>query len=112
MWFGSSNLAIQYWDIYFIYSEVWDGRELKISFRRGFDEHMMQRWYELVAIVEAVSLSEEPNQMIWRLHNSGIYNVQSLYVVVNFRGITPVFVQALWKVNITPRFLLVDLVTQ
>jgi hypothetical protein len=29
--------------------------------------------------------------------------VQSLYAVVNFRGITPVFVSSVWKLNIPPR---------
>lgn len=31
------------------------------------------------------------------------YTVQSLYVVINHRGVTSVYVQAVWKLNIPPR---------
>lgn len=51
-------------------ADVWDGRELQLSFRRGFDENMMQRWYELVAIVEGTVLFEDPDHIVWRLHSS------------------------------------------
>lgn len=41
--------------------------------------------------------------MMWAYTTSGKYEVQSLYAVINFRGITPVFVSAIWKLNIPPR---------
>ena len=45
-WFGSSPLAIQFWNIYSIcneqcalLSDVWDGLSLKLSFRRNFSPY-------------------------------------------------------------------------
>jgi hypothetical protein len=46
--FGTSSLAIQYWDVYvlaneqnFSIAEAWDGTQLKICFRRCFDHDLM-----------------------------------------------------------------------
>jgi hypothetical protein len=43
-WFGSCSLAIQFGDLYLIVNEqnisaadVWDGRQLKLTFRRSVD---------------------------------------------------------------------------
>ena len=43
-WLGSSSLAIQFWDLYVIVNEknktihdLWDGENLKCSFRRTVD---------------------------------------------------------------------------
>lgn len=33
----------------------------------------------------------------------GIYNVQSLYKIINFRGIQPVLVSSIWDLKIPPR---------
>jgi hypothetical protein len=42
-WFGNSPLVVQFWDIYCIcdqidktVAEVWDGQEVKLTFRRSF----------------------------------------------------------------------------
>jgi hypothetical protein len=48
-------------------------------------------------------LSGEPDQLVWKLHASGEYTSQSLYVVVNFRGVKPVFTPSVWKLNVPPR---------
>jgi hypothetical protein len=60
-------------------------------------------WEDLVAIVHDLRLSDEDDQMVWKLNSSGVYNSQFLYVVINFRGITPVFVPSVWKLNVPPR---------
>jgi hypothetical protein len=46
-WLGSSNLAIQYWDLYMIVNEktstvayLWDGQDLKCTFRRIVDDRL------------------------------------------------------------------------
>jgi hypothetical protein len=43
-WLGHSSLAIQFWDVYVLVQEksgtvadLWDGTDLKCTFRRGFD---------------------------------------------------------------------------
>lgn len=50
-WIGGSSLAIQFWEIYYVCNEhnktiadIWDGVELKLSFGRGFNPHLMQLW--------------------------------------------------------------------
>jgi len=46
-WFGNTSLAIIYWPLYVIneqhgkfIQEVWDGEELKLSFRRNVSESL------------------------------------------------------------------------
>jgi hypothetical protein len=41
--------------------------------------------------------------IIWQYNSSGKYSVQSLYAVVNDRGIKQVFTPVMWKVNVPPR---------
>ena len=47
-WFGNAALATQYWDLYNLANEhiitvdkAWDGSNLKITFRRCFDQEFM-----------------------------------------------------------------------
>jgi hypothetical protein len=47
-------------------------------------------------------LSGEPDQLVWKLHASGEYTFQSLYDVVNFGGVKPVFIPSVWKLNVPP----------
>lgn len=46
IWFGNAPLATQFWDLYCILNErnktvidVWDGINLKCTFRRNFNEY-------------------------------------------------------------------------
>jgi len=34
---------------------------------------------------------------IWSFSSNGKYSVQSLYAVINHRGVVPVYVSAVWK---------------
>jgi hypothetical protein len=63
----------------------------------------MLQWEEVRAIVHNLNLNEQPDQLVWKLNDSGVYTSQSLYAVVNFRGIKPVFIPSVWKLNIPPR---------
>jgi hypothetical protein len=76
---------------------------IKLSFKRWFSQKILSLWGELVAIIQDLVLSDEEDQMVWKLNTSGVYSSQSLYGVLDFRGITPVFVPAVWKLNIPPR---------
>jgi hypothetical protein len=64
---------------------------------------LVSLWEELVAIVQGLILSDGEDQMVWKISDSGVYSSQSLYAVLNFRGITHVFLPAVWKLNIPPR---------
>lgn len=108
-WFGTSPLADQY-PIYVICSEqnatisnVWDGLQLKFTFRQNFSAKLMSLWYELTAIASWISLSEEMDSLVWQFENKGVYSSSSLYRVINFRGMQPVFIPSLWQLKSPPR---------
>lgn len=83
--------------------EVWDGHQLKLTFRRNFDAKLMEDWYQLVEIAKGVDLSEETDSLIWQLEKKGHYSTSSLYHVINFRGVQPVFVPAVWNLRVPPK---------
>jgi hypothetical protein len=45
----------------------------------------------------------DEDAMIWQFHSLGIYSSQSLYSVINFRGVTPVYIPAVWKLVVPPQ---------
>jgi hypothetical protein len=63
----------------------------------------MGRWEELKAAVQSIALNNEEDQILWTYSSSGKYSVQSLYAIVNHRGVVPIFIHAVWKLNIPPR---------
>ena len=40
---------------------------------------------------------------MWQYESNGIYSTQSLYAVINFRGVQPVFVPAVWNIKVPPK---------
>lgn len=74
--------------------EVWDDTNLKLTFRRCVDERLMHLWFELLNIADNISLTGEEDSVIWELHSSCLYNMQTLYTMVNFRGIIPIYIHA------------------
>lgn len=81
-WFGNSSLAIQFWPLYVINdqhgkaSQVWDGQVLRLSFRCAVSKNLMNMWYDLLGIVENLSLQEDSDQIMWSFSSSGsfLYN--------------------------------------
>jgi hypothetical protein len=64
----------------------------------------MNLWYELLGIVENLNLQEEnDDKIMWSFSSNGKFFVQSLYAVINHRGVVPVYVSAVWKLKIPPR---------
>jgi hypothetical protein len=108
-WLGSSSLAIQFWPLYRILNEknktvaeLWDG--LKCTFIRNVSEEFYQDWLDVVQLVSTINLNNDEDEMIWVFNSAGIYSSQSLYKVINFRGIKTMHVPALWHIKIPPRF--------
>jgi hypothetical protein len=60
-------------------------------------------WDELVSLVSTIDTPDDEDALIWQFQSNGIYSFQSLYSVINFRGVTPVYVPAVWKLRIPPR---------
>jgi hypothetical protein len=110
IWLDSSSLAIQYWEIYSIINEqngtiaeLWDGCNLRCTFRRTVDIRLFNLWEEVLSIASSLVLSSEDDEPVWQFHSSGVYSSQSLYRVINFRGVIPVYIPAVWKLRVPPR---------
>ena len=108
-WFGSCSLAIQFWELYSIANEhnqaiadLWDGSNLKITFRRCIDNRLLLLWYDLLNIVQSVTFNDDEDALIWKLEAGGAYSVRSMYAMVNFRGISPVHIPDIWKIHVPP----------
>jgi hypothetical protein len=82
--------------------ELWDGIQLKCSFRICVDIRLFNLWKEVVSIACSLELSTDEDELVWQFHSSGSYSSHSLYGVINFRGVTPVFIPIVWKLVIPP----------
>ena len=106
----TSPLATQFWSVYTVCNEqtktikeVWDGETLKLTSRRNFDSKLMELWYQLVEVAGSIALCEDTDSLIWQLESKGVYSSSSLYHVINFRGVQPVFIPAVWKLYVPPK---------
>jgi hypothetical protein len=109
-WLGSSSLAIQFWELCVIVNEksgtiaeLWDGCNLKCTFRRIVNERLGRIWPEIVQLASTISFSDEEDAMVWKFISNGIYSSQSLYKIVNFRRIKPIYLPSIWSLEIPPR---------
>jgi hypothetical protein len=67
------------------------------------DRELMDQWLELVQIAGSIHLSNDEDAIIWQYESKGRYSVQSLYAVVNNRGVQQVFTPLVWKIQVPPR---------
>jgi hypothetical protein len=51
-------------------------------------QQIMAQWYELLEIASSIRLGEEEDAIIWLYNSSGVYSVQSMYAIMNNRGIS------------------------
>jgi len=56
-----------------------------------------------VSIIESVALNDVSDQIILSFNSNGKFSVQSLYAVINHRGVMPVYEHVVWKLQIPPR---------
>jgi hypothetical protein len=54
---------------------VWNGEELRLSFRRNVSVRLMSLWEELKAAVESIVLNDEEDQILWTYSSTGKYSV-------------------------------------
>jgi hypothetical protein len=54
-------------------------------------------------LASTIELTEEEDAMIWQFSSSGIYSSQTLYKVITFRGVIPVYAPNIWDLKIPPR---------
>lgn len=63
----------------------------------------MELWYQLVEIASSIVYSEDPDSLIWQLENKGQYSTSSSYHVINFRGVQPTYIPAVWTLKVPPK---------
>ena len=63
----------------------------------------MYKWFEVLKIAQTINLSDGDDNLLCKLEPSGVYTVKSMYVVINFRGITPVNISAVWDIKVPPK---------
>ena len=109
-WFGVSPLCVQFWDLYCVCNEtmvevrkVWDGVNLKLTFRRNFSPALLQKWFELEQIAGSIRLSDDCDSIIWVYDSKGVYSTSSIYKIFSFRSVTQVYTPAVWSLVIPPR---------
>jgi hypothetical protein len=52
---------------------------------------------ELINLISTIEFSGEDDVLIWQHNSSGLYFSQSLYSIVNFRGVAHVYLPSVWK---------------
>lgn len=80
-------------------AELWDGHNLKCTFRRTVSECLGRVLLEIVQLASNITLNGEEDALIWRFTSNGIYSSQSMYRVVNFPGVRPIFLPSIWSLS-------------
>ena len=84
-------------------AEVLDGEVLKCTFRRWFSPRLLRAWEEIIQLASTICFTGDEDSVIWQYISNGVYSTQSLYRIVNFRGVTPVYTPAVWSLYVPPR---------
>ena len=76
------SLAIQFWNLYVLaeqtnksVAEIWDGENLKISFRRRVFPRLMRMWLDIVSIAESISYTDDCDAIIWAFDGSARFSM-------------------------------------
>lgn len=52
-------------------ADLWDGVNLKCTFRICVDSRLLNLWEEVVQIASEISFSEEEDSLVWQLSQMG-----------------------------------------
>jgi hypothetical protein len=63
----------------------------------------MNQWDELFQIANNIQFSEEEDAIIWQFNSPGRYLVQSLYTVINDKGVKQIYTPVIWKIHVPSR---------
>jgi hypothetical protein len=63
----------------------------------------MNQWHDLMQIASSIQLNDEDDTLIWQYTSSGRYSVQSLYAIINNRGVQQIFTPVVWKLSVPSR---------
>jgi hypothetical protein len=68
------------------------------------DSRLGKIWLEIVQLASTIQFTDDDDDaLVWKFTSDGIYTSQSLYKVINFRGITPVHIPKIWDLHVPPR---------
>jgi hypothetical protein len=106
VWMGDMPLSQQYPALYNIVqhknvmvSIVFAIVPINISFRRGLNDQKWLQWLHLCQRLMTITLTFESDKFIWRLTDSGIFSVKSMYLDL-MNGHTVYLRKYLWKIKI------------
>jgi hypothetical protein len=106
VWLGDTPLSHQYPALYNIIqhknvlvSTVFATELINISFRRGLNDNKWVQWLHLCQRLITIYLTSEPDKFIWKLTDSGIFSVKSMYLDW-MNGHTVYLRRYLWKLKI------------
>jgi hypothetical protein len=83
--------------------DAWDGHHLRFTFRRTVDSRTMALWQEILQIASDIQFRDEEDTIIWQFASSGKFSVQTMYAVINDRGVKQVYTPVMWKISVPPR---------
>jgi hypothetical protein len=83
--------------------KAWDGVNLRFTFRRTISLEVMVQWLEVLQIAESLLFTDVDDAIIWQYNSAGKYYVQTLYAIVNERGIKQIFTPVMWRIPVPPR---------
>ena len=78
---------------------VLQSNPLNIQFRRTLAGNRWEAWLHLVRRLMDVHLSQQPDQLRWKLTRNGVFSVKSMYVDIINSGIIPRSLH-IWKVKV------------
>jgi hypothetical protein len=103
---GDSPLSHQYPALYntvkhknVLVSTVLAPKPINISFRRGLNYNKWLQWIHLCQRLITVDLTTESDKFVWKLTDSGIFSVKSMYLDW-MNGHTIYLRMYLWKLKI------------
>jgi hypothetical protein len=102
-WLLNSGISVIYNEKTKTIADVWVEGELRISFRRNFDQNVLQSWDDLLVVVQTLELKDGNDSLVWCYQNSRVYSVQSLYTIINYRSVSPVYVPVVWNIVVPPK---------
>lgn len=63
----------------------------------------MESWFCLDEIFRSITLTGEDDALIWQHDSKGEFTTSSLYSIINFRGIKPLYISSIWSIVSPPR---------
>ena len=105
-WLGETPLAIQYPSLYNIVQRrdayvatVLQSNPLNIQFRRTLVGNCWEAWLHLVRWLMDVQLSQQRDQLRWKLTKNGEFSVKSMYLNIINASVIPSS-KHVWKVKV------------